>query len=829
MALKTLTRSFAGGELAPELYGRIDLDKYQTGLSTCRNYITLPHGPAQNRPGFAYINETKFSNKQSNLIEFSYSTEQTYILEIGDQYVRFHTNGATLLETPKTIGSIVADTVNLTAHGFTAGKWVYIGTRYYIVATAATDSFTVTNLDGTAGAPSGSTAAQVYEVATPYLEADVFNLHYVQSADVLTIVHPGYAPRELKRLGATNWTLTTITFAPTIQPPANADAVATGTGTVGYRYQITAVASDGLEESVASPANVNITASVTAITKANPGVITTAAVHGLSVEDMVYVAGIGGMTQLTDGYYLVNTAPSTTSLSLKTIAGVVVNTTAYTTYTSGGTIKLQAVGALNNLATTGQFNTITWATVAGALRYNVYKERNGLFGYAGQTTAATFKDDNITADTTRTPPESVNPFSGTGNYPGAVSYFEQRRCFGGTDNKPQNLWMTRSATESNMNYSVPTQDDDAINLRVVAREVNRIRHILPLSELILLTSSGEWKVTAQNSDAITPASVAVRPQAFNGATNVQPVMTGSSAVYVRAQSSRVFDLTYSWEANAFKPADLSLLAPHLVDSYTLTDMALTRTPTPVIWCVRNDGTLLGLTYMPDQKVQAWHRHDTDGSFESIAAVSENGIDVLYATVRRTINGRTVRYVERMADRRFETLANSFIVDSGVTYSGSPVTTLSGLWHLEGKTVSILADGAVVPQQVVSAGAITLPQAASIVHIGLAYTSDIATLPLVIEGAQGIGALGQGMRKNLNKVYLRVFESSGINVGPDTANLTAYKQRTAEPYGSAPDWVTDEIEVAITPKWGQSGQVAIRQTDPLPMTILSMVMEVATGG
>jgi hypothetical protein len=306
-------------------------------------------------------------------------------------------------------------------------------------------------------------------------------------------------------------------------------------------------------------------------------------------------------------------------------------------------------------------------------------------------------------------------------------------------------------------------------------------------------------------------------------------MTGNSAVYVRAQSSRVFDLTYSWEANAFKPADISLLSPHLVDNFTITDMTLTRTPTPIVWCVRSDGTLLGLTYMPDQKVQAWHRHDTDGLFESVAAVSENGIDVLYTTVKRTVNGRTVRYIERMADRRFDSLADSFIVDSGVTYDGAPATVLSGLWHLEGKTVSILADGAVITPQVVTSGAITLPQAASKVQIGLAYTSDLTTLPLAIENAQGIGAGGQGMRKNLNKVYLRVYESSGINVGPDTDNLTAFKQRTSEVYGAPPDWVTDEIEVVVTPKWGQSGQVTIRQSDPLPLTVLSMVMEVVTGG
>lgn len=739
MANKTLSRSFAGGELAPELFGRADLDKFQTGLATCRNFITLPHGPVQNRPGFAYINEVKFSNKAVNLIEFSYSTDQTYILEFGNQYIRFHTNGGTLLEEAKVVTGIVGNTVSVTAHAFTIGKWVYIGSRYYIVATTPTaNSFTVTNLDGTVGAPAGATASQVYEIASTYLEAHLFDIHYVQSADVLTLVHPSYPPRELKRLGATNWTLTSITFAPTIAAPTGLNVVATtGTGSTVYSYVVTAVASDGLEESIAS--------------------------------------------------------------AVDTIT--------------------------NNLTTAGNKNTLTWTAVTGALRYNVYKDRNGLLGYIGQTTAVSFIDDNIIADTTRTPPESINPFNAAGDYPGAVSYFDQRRCFGGTNNKPQNLWMTRSATESNMNYSIPTQDDDAISLRVVAREVNRIRHIVPLSEMILLTTNGEWKVTSQNSDALTPASVAARPQSFNGSGNVQPVVTGSSAVYVRSKSARVHDLSYSWENNAFKSSDLSLLCPHLFDDYTLTDMTITRTPVPVVWCTRSDGTLLGLTYMPDQKVWAWHQHDTEGTFKSVAAVSEEEIDVLYVVAERTINGRTVKYIERQADRRFATLADSFVVDAGSTYSGAAATVISGLWHLEGETVSILADGAVAPPQVVENGQVTLEQAASKVHIGLPITSDIVTLPLAME----MEALGQGRQKNLNKVFLRVYRSSGIKTGPSFDSLKPFKQRTTEPYGTPPNWVTGVVEVDVVPSWNSDGQLCVRQTDPLPLTVLSLTLEVALGG
>lgn len=757
-SIKTIQRSFVGGEIAPELFGRIDLDKYQSGLAECLNFVILPHGPAQNRAGFSYILQTKYMDKKANLIEFAFSTEQTYILEFGDQYIRVHTNGGTLLKTGQNISAISQAAEGVVTYSGTDpanGTWFYVSGivgmtemngRYVVVSDvdAGANTFKLKDLRGnyidTSGFTaytSGGTIAEVYEISSPYLEDDLFDIHYVQSADVLTLVHPSYAPRELRRTTATTFTLSTISFVPTVSAPTGVAANATGTGSITYSYVVTAVAEESLEESVASIAD----------------------------------------------------------------------------------------DCTNNLATTGNKNTITWSAVSGAIRYNVYKEKNGLFGYIGQASGTSFVDDNIVSDVTRTPPEAENPFSGAGNYPGAVSYFEQRRCFGGTNNKPQNLWMTRSATESNLNYSIPTQDDDAIALRIVSREVQRVRNIVPLTELLILTSGGEWKISTQNSDALTPSSVTVRPQSYNGCTNVQPVVVNNTGIYVRAQSGRLHDLAYNFEANGFKSNDLSLIAPHLFDGFTIVDMCLTRTPVPVVWVVRNDGKLLGITYMPEQKVFAWHQHETDGLFESIGAVNESGRDVLYVTVKRVIDGKTLRYIERLSDRLVDTLEESFIVDSGLTYSGSAATTISGLHHLEGETVVALSNGAVVRNLVVTNGSITLPQSATLVHIGLPITSRIKTLPISFEGP----ALGQGLAKNVNKTIMRVYRTSGLMVGYDENNLVQFKQRTTEPYGSAPDWITDEIEVQVKPDWNSSGQMIIQQTDPLPVTVLSMVQEVALGG
>lgn len=768
---KKLTMAFAGGEVTPEFWGQIADAKFQTGLATCRNMVVLPHGPVANRSGFAYVNTVKTPAKRTRLIPFTYSTTQTMVLEFGDQYVRFHTQGATLL-----------------------------------------------NL----GVP--------YEVATPYLEADLFDIHFVQSADVLTLCHPNYAPRELRRLGAVSWSLSAIAFVSSLTTPAAPSVAATlataPTNLTTYSYKVTSVGTTGLEESQVSPAGTAATSvAITAATQANPGVITTSGAHSLVVGQPVTIAGVLGMVAL-NGTYTVNTVPTTSTFTVA-LAGVPVNTTAFGAYTSGGTVASTAV--VNNLFQTGAYNTITWAST-GATLYNVYKQSNGLYGYIGQTDGLTFKDDNITANLGKTPPIVNNPFSGVGLYPGAVSYFEQRRCFAGSTNEPQNLRMTRSGTESNLSYSIPVRDDDAINVRVAAREANTIRHIVPLANLVLLTAAAEWRVTSVNSDAITPTSISVKPQSYVGANNVQPVIVNNNIIFAASRGGHLREMSYSQQANNFSGGylngDLSLRAPHLFDGLDIVDMAYTKAPFPLVWCVSSNGKLLGMTYVPEQSIGGLHQHDTDGLFESCCVVAEGSEDVLYVVVNRTVNGAQTRYVERMRTRLFATPADAFFVDAGATYSGAAATVITGLTWLEGKTVNVLGDGAVFPQKIVTGGSITLEQACSKVQVGLPITADVQTLPL---SAQIDASYGQGRLKNINKVWLRVYKSSGVFAGPSLDRLVQFKQRTTEAYGSAPALITNELEITLEPSWQSGGQIYVRQSDPLPLTLTSMTVEAALGG
>jgi hypothetical protein len=744
MSIKTLLRSFAGGEITPELAGRLDLLKYQTGLSLCRNFITLPHGPAARRPGFEFINETKDSTRAVRLIPFAFNAEQTAVIEFGHLYIRFHIGGGTLLETPIAISSIAGSTVNMGAvHGYTTGDWVYIGSRYHKVTVVDTDTFTTTDLWGVASTAVGTTSARIYTIASPFVDTDLFDLHYAQNSDVITITHPGYAARELKRLGATNWTLTSLSFAPTLTAPGS-PSVAVTSPTAGKpspcEYCVTAVAADGVTESLAS-----------------------------------------GSTTVS-----------------------------------------------NDLSIAGNYNTISWSSVGGASRYYVYKRRGGGFGYMGQTTGLSARDDNILPDTTQSPPEDIIDLnSGVGDYPAATTYHEQRRWFAGTDDAPQVMWATRTGTDTNLTSSLPSRDADGMELRVASSQNNQIRHLVPLSDMIALTQGGEFRIYADGAPAITPTSVSIKPQGYGGASNVQPVVTSGSVLYVQAQGSHIRELAYNWETNMYRSIDIALMAPHRFNGYGITQLAYARAPDPMLWAVRNDGVLLGMTYVPDQQVYGWHAHDTDGTFESVCAVAEDNEDVLYVVVKRSVNGRDVRYVERLRTRNLTYQEDAFYVDSGLSYYGSPISTVAGLHHLEGETVDILADGAVESRQVVTNGSIALGTPASVISIGLPITADIRTLPLAIEG---MAAMGQGTVKNINKVHLRVSQSSVVKAGPTFDRLREYPARAVtDPYGSPPALRDGELSLSIDPSWNQDGAVCVRQDLPLPLTVLSMTLEFQTGG
>jgi hypothetical protein len=335
-------------------------------------------------------------------------------------------------------------------------------------------------------------------------------------------------------------------------------------------------------------------------------------------------------------------------------------------------------------------------------------------------------------------------------------------------------------------------------------------------------------MTEGQDQVLTPSTVGVRPQSYNGASYVPPVIIDDTAVYVQEKGTKLRDLNFNGDKYAGN--DLSIMSEHLFKNHTVVEMTYADEPYGVIWCVRDDGVLLGLTYQREHQVWAWHQHTTEGTYESIATITEDGRDAVYVVVNRTINGLAVRYVERIEPRFDDESANVFAVDSGLSYDGVPVTTFSGLDHLEGKTVEILADGIVVKGKVVTGGSVTLDRAASKVHIGLSYLPVIETLDI---DAQSMVETLKAKTISVSQVTIETLDSRGGWVGgildDGTYEMAEIKPRfDTDGYGAIA-LKSFKAEVNILPGWPQGGKIRIEQRDPLPLTITSIIPELDISG
>ena len=373
----------------------------------------------------------------------------------------------------------------------------------------------------------------------------------------------------------------------------------------------------------------------------------------------------------------------------------------------------------------------------------------------------------------------------SGNYPSCATYFQQRKVFAGSNSNPQTLWMTRPADFKNMDVSNPSQASDAIVATIASNQVNAIKWLVPMNNLVILSSGGAWLLVGgaiTSPVAVTPTNTVVVPQNYVGSADLPPIVINYDILYVQVKGSIVRDLAYNFWVNVYTGTDMSVLAQHLFFGHNMERWAYAEQPFYQVWIVRDDGVLLSFTYLKEQDVYAWAHHDSFGSsgtdtFESVASIPEQqipgiNVDSVYFVTQRTIpginNGNPVKYVERMNARNFSTngaadVTKAWFVDCGLQYSGSPATVISGLDHLNGATVSILADGSVQPQQTVVGGTVTLQNAASLVTVGLPYVSQLRTLCMEPEG---MVMQVQDYRKKISAVAVRVADTRGLKVGPD---------------------------------------------------------------
>ena len=663
--------NFTGGELSPRLDGRNDLAKYPTGCKTLENMIVYPHGSAARRSGTQFVAEVKDSSKQTRLIPFEFSTTQTYMLEFGDQYIRFYKDNGQIL--------------------------------------------------------SGGSA---YEISSPYLEAELFDIKYAQSADVMYICHPNHPVKKLARTGHTSWTLTSVDFQ---NGPFMDHNIETTTLT-------------------ASHTNVGQT-----------GTLTLSSTTGVNSNQGWLSTDVGRLVHMVDGHVKI------------------------TGYTSSTVVDMEVIADISNGSASTDF--------------------------------------------------ALGSFSDTTGHPSCVTFFEQRLVFAATLSQPQTLFFSKSGDYENMddNYHGTVADDDSIIYTIASNQVNAIRFMTATRTLIIGTAGGEFAVSGGGTDnAITPTNILIKKQSNNGAANVDALAVGNATLFLQRARRKLRELAYNFDVDGYVAPDLTILAEHISEG-GFKQLSYQQEPNQVIWGVRNDGQLVGLTYQREQQVVAWHRHIFGGTFssgntvcDSVATIPTDDSEYqTWVINKRTINGATKRYVEYIHQYDFdETDDTSFnFLDSQLSYDGSPVTTISGLDHLEGETVSILADGATHPDKTVSSGSITLDRSANKVKVGLSYTSLLQTMRIDAGSQNGTS---QSKTKRIYEITARLYESIGVEIGPDLNNMERIPFRSsANAMDSGINVFTGDKEIEFRGNYETDGFIFVRQTQPLPLTILSLYPKLQT--
>lgn len=680
--------AFGRGEIGPHLYGRVDTAAYFAALRTAWNVFVHSYGGVSNRGGLAFGGPCKDHSYAPRLIPFKFRDEDTYTLEFGDQYMRVMRNFSHVVEDAVTITGITqADPGVVTAdsHGYSDGDEVYISGvvgmtevngRRFIVANKDTNTFELTdqatgdNVDtsGYTAYDSAGETARVYEISTPYAIADVPNIKFVQSFDVMTLTHPGYTPRELGRTDHDAWSLAQIEFLPDQGYPETLAASKTGSGSgVGYRYKITAINDDTGEESLAGLETASA-ATITGITAADPAVVTATA-HGFNNGDEVQIDDVVGMVELNGRrFFVAGETPNTFELRGE-------DSSDYTAYSSGGTATPANTAPISHDSaglSSSKYITITWDPVDGASKYAVYRKTDdGVYGFIAETETESYKDvGEFEPDYETTPPRFREPFQGEGNYPGTVGYYQQRRVMGGSNNNPDRSEFSRVAAQDNFNASSPIQADDAFRASLTALEGNQILHYVPLTHLLVLTTSQEWRLDS-GDQRFSFDTIQQKPQTRWGSSHHKPYVLGNVVMMVVDNEMTVRSIGYELAVDQYTGTDMTLLASHIFRDYTISDWALAKSNDSKFYIVRSDGLGAIFTFNQEQEVIAWSRFGTrtPDKLEQVTAVPAGGYtdDVPHFVVKRTINGNTVRYIEYLMPRTFTRVEDCFFVDCGLSY------------------------------------------------------------------------------------------------------------------------------------------------------------------
>ena len=711
MADAIIKPSASKGELSPAVWGRLDFAGWHSGASVVRNCFVSYRGGASSRAGLKFVGQCRQQSAGAppRLVRFQFNIFQSYILEFGDSYMRVIANGGYVTEPAIPITALTAANPMTVSFGgaavFSVGDWLYFSGTGLIALDGRTlivtgvDAFnnyrftdTFGNIINSLGFPAitpGATAARIYTITNaPYAAVDLPFLKVVQSADVMSLccvnqqTGAEYAPVDLQRLAANNWSFQALQFAAQIAAPASCSASTSAGGTTRYEFVVTAVSSGG-EESNQSPAadvaSVDIGATAGSLT------ITWSAVPGAGYYN-IYQAppSVGSVVPAASNYGYLGTAFGNQFVNSNIVPDFVrtpplhINPfargqVAEINVTAGGSGFVQASATATMVTSTGSGAVLLPIVIGGAV-VAVIVQNPGQNYAPGDTVVLGGGSGGLATAV-------IGPQTGT--YPGLVNYFQGRRVYAASLNNPDTYWMSQTGNYINFDQATPPIDSDAITGTPWGQQVNGIQWAQPMpGGLLLATGEATWQLSGTTGvgSLVTPAQQSAAQQESNGySPTVQPLKINYDLLYVGSYGSYVYDLKYNYWNNIYAGTDISVLSDHLFNNFNIIQWAWAKNPNKTVWAARSDGKFLSLTFLPEQELIAWARHDTNGIVVGVEVASEPPVTAPYFVVKRYIIGQKqwAYYVERMDDRNWNGPEDPWCVDAGLSLvQPTPAATLT---------------------------------------------------------------------------------------------------------------------------------------------------------
>lgn len=840
MGQHSLLNNFTGGEISPLLDARVDLAKYGTSCRTLENMRPMVHGGAAFRASTLFLGKAKFGNKPCVLIPFNFNTLTTYVLELGDLYMRFYTGIGTQVATTTGTAPLWSYSAGYTPGLFAQFQGVIYVNILAVTATTPPAGNVTPDLD-----PTHWTAQTPLEISTPWTAAEVFQVQFKEINDVVYMVHPNHLPQKLTRVSAISFTLAAVAWK--YPPLTDENLDGTTKMTVGALTGATTLTCSAnhfnaaMVDAYFEVRHLRDASSVQVDMSASAGTVTSSAIEVVgdwivSTTERWYGtlqiqrSTDGGSTwkvarQFTvksDRNVSVSGSENAAAAGLPRIQLRLVYTAAGDPYGAPpwvGTVPTSFIKATATLE-------VADAYIAGLVKCT---------GFVSATVMNVTVVNKMWA-TTASDLWSESEFNGSRGYPRAVGVYEQRVFYAGTTTKPTTCWGSVAGDFENFQYS--DLDDGAVAYQPAAAQQNPVQWLGALQQLAVGTAGEELKLGSGNVDeALTPSNVTIRTTSNIGSEPVMPLTVGKGILFLQRLGKRLREYveTNPYSPNAVPdPTDLSILAEHITGQGVV-QMDYCRLPDAQIYAVLANGQLGVMAYSKEQNVNAWARYVTPGSFESVATVYGNPADVVFVVVKRTINGSTVRHIEAFTAELADKQNGIYGMDAAMVVTQAPSKTVYVGSYLEGQTVAVVADGVAIGDAftgvgcpVVTGGNITLANAASYIRLGMPYFGTL--LPQKLDSVIANGT-SQGRKRRISEVTVRLRDTLGLRYGNSKTPIgtatplnfadDAVFRSATDPMDAAPPLFTGDMVLPWAGGNDFNGDLLMAQIQPFPMTILGI--------